>query len=82
MSCKEKFKSKHYTTMEKKVFLQILQEFKHVIELKKCDSATLKDKDTAWSEICTKYNQSTLICHEVRIITIIHRYIILYTIFL
>jgi len=55
--------------MEKKLFLQILQEFKHVIELKKSDSATLKEKDSVWSEICTKYNQSTLICQEVRTTT-------------
>lgn len=38
MSCKEKrntSKSKYYTMMEKKVFLQILDEYKHVIEVKK-----------------------------------------------
>ncbi|KAM0726168.1 Myb/SANT-like DNA-binding domain-containing protein 3 [Formica fusca] len=57
-------KSKHYTPMEKKVFLQILEKYKHVIEVKKNDGATLKDKDVAWSEICNQYNLSTLICHE------------------
>ncbi|XP_067210245.1 myb/SANT-like DNA-binding domain-containing protein 3 [Linepithema humile] len=66
MSCKEKTlkRGKHYTTMERKVFLQILQEYKHIIEIKKSDSSTLKDKECAWSEICNKYNQSTLICEE------------------
>lgn len=68
MSCKEKMdKSKHYTPMEKKVFLQIVEKYKHVIEVKKSDGATLKDKDVAWSEICNQYNFSTLICHEVSI---------------
>lgn len=68
MSCKEKVsKNKHYTSMEKKVFLQILDKYKHVIELKKNDGTTLKDKDVAWSEICNEYNQSTLICCEVSI---------------
>lgn len=69
MSYKEKApksKSKHYTIIERKVFLQILQEYKHIIEVKKSDSTTLKDKECAWSEICNKYNQSTLICEEVR----------------
>lgn len=28
-------KTKHYTAMEKKVFLQILQEYKHIVEKKK-----------------------------------------------
>jgi hypothetical protein len=51
MSCKNNSTSssskyKHYTPMEKKVFLQILDLFKHVIELKKSDGSTLKDK--AW----------------------------------
>lgn len=66
MSCKEKMsKHKHYSSMEKKVFLQILNKYKHVIELKKNDGTTLKDKDVAWGEICSEFNQSTLICHEV-----------------
>ncbi|KYN03292.1 hypothetical protein ALC62_05860, partial [Cyphomyrmex costatus] len=37
MSCNEKAsnsKNKHYTLMERKVFLQILNDYKHVIELK------------------------------------------------
>ncbi|KYN17772.1 UPF0439 protein C9orf30 like protein [Trachymyrmex cornetzi] len=62
MSCKEKSnlpsKNKHYTNFERKVFLQILNDYKHIIEIKKSDSTTLKDKDLAWNEICNKYNQS------------------------
>lgn len=72
MSCKEKpnlpSKNKHYTPLERKVFLQILNDYKHVIEIKKSDSSTLKDKELAWIEICNKYNESTLICQEVKII--------------
>lgn len=80
MSCKEKApksKSKHYTNMEKKVFLQILEEYKHIVEIKKSDGATLKDKKCAWIEISNKYNQSTLICEEVRTTIIVHRHIIM-----
>lgn len=66
MASKEKSsKSKYYTPMEKKVFLQILDKYKHVIEVKRNDGTTLKDKDIAWGEICNEFNQSTLICHEV-----------------
>jgi len=53
--------------MEKNVFLQILDKYKHVIELKKNDGTTLKDNDVAWSEICNEYNQSALICCQVSI---------------
>ncbi|XP_071581061.1 uncharacterized protein [Temnothorax nylanderi] len=68
MSSKENVKptskNKHYTTMERKVFLQILERYKHIVELKKSDGATLKDKDVAWIEICTAYNQSSLIAQK------------------
>jgi len=59
-------RNKHYTSMEKKVFLQILDLFKHIIEIKKSDGNTIKEKDTAWKEICNRYNASALICQEVK----------------
>lgn len=68
MSCKEKStsKNKHYSLMERKLFLQILEKYKNVIEIKKSDSTTLKNKDLAWSEVCKEYNQLALISQEVR----------------
>lgn len=72
MSSKEKSnpssKNKHYTPLERKVFLQILDDYKHIIEIKKSNSTTLKDKEMAWNEICNRYNESALISQEVRII--------------
>lgn len=69
MSCKGlSSKNKHYTSIERKVFLQILNNYKHVIEIKKSDNVTLKDKELVWNEICNKYNGSILIAQEVRII--------------
>lgn len=68
MSCKEKpiaSKNKHYTLMKRKVLLQILEKYKNIIEIKKSDATTLKDKDIAWNEISEQYNQSALICQEV-----------------
>jgi len=59
-------KNKHYTLIERKVFLQILEKYKNIVEIKKSDATTLKDKDIAWSEIYEEYNQSALICQEVR----------------
>lgn len=51
MSSKEKpnlpSKNKHYIPLKRKVFLQILNDYKHVIEIKKSDSSTLKDKELA-----------------------------------
>lgn len=55
--------------MERKVFLQILDLFKHVIEVKKSDGTTIKEKEIAWEEICNKYNESALISQEVKTIT-------------
>jgi hypothetical protein len=69
MSSKEKpqtSKNKHYTSMEKKVFLQILEKYKNVVETKKSDATTLKDKEMAWNDICEEYNESLLICQTVK----------------
>ncbi|XP_070529790.1 myb/SANT-like DNA-binding domain-containing protein 3 [Cardiocondyla obscurior] len=66
-SCKEKTetsRSKHYTQMERKVFLQILQKYKNVVEVKRSDATTLKDKDIAWSQICEEYNNFSLVCQK------------------
>ncbi|XP_077259653.1 uncharacterized protein LOC143895984 isoform X2 [Temnothorax americanus] len=57
-------KNKHYASVEKKIFLEILKDFKHVIEVKKSDSSTLRDKEIAWDEICNRYNDSSMIFQE------------------
>ncbi|KYN02023.1 UPF0439 protein C9orf30 like protein [Cyphomyrmex costatus] len=62
---KNKNKAKHFTTIERKLFLDILKRYKHEIELKKKISA-LKSKDEAWSDITKEYNASQLIIQEVR----------------
>lgn len=68
MSCKNAniSKNKHYTTLERKVFLEILDRFKDVIERKKSDNTSLKEKEVAWKEICTTYNESAIITQQVR----------------
>ncbi|XP_067203792.1 uncharacterized protein [Linepithema humile] len=52
---------KHYTETEKKFFLRILTKYSHIIERKKSDATTLKDKEEAWNEICDSYNMSSII---------------------
>lgn len=54
-----------YSDLEKHVFLQILKEYKHIIEAKGTNSATLRDKSEAWSAIADQYNKSSLICTKV-----------------
>lgn len=50
--------------MERKVFLEILDRFKDVIERKKSDNTSLKEKEVAWKEICTTYNESAIITQQ------------------
>lgn len=57
---------KHYTETEKKLFLRILTKYSHIIERKKSDATTLKDKEEAWNEICDSYNMSSIITSKVR----------------
>ncbi|XP_071636372.1 uncharacterized protein [Temnothorax longispinosus] len=52
---------KYYTDAEKKYFLRILPKYSHIIERKKSDATTLKDKEEAWSQICDSYNISSII---------------------
>lgn len=44
-------KSKHYTQIEKSLFLQILNKYK-IIECKKSNVNTLRQKEVAWNNIC------------------------------
>lgn len=57
---------KHYTNAEKKFFLRILSKYSHIIERKKSDTTTLKDKEEAWNQICDSYNMSSIITNKVR----------------
>lgn len=71
--------SKHYSTMKKKIFLEILKNFKHV-EIKKSDSSTLRDKEVTWTEICKQYNNCTMILQEVNIKIVLYMYMYIYTV--
>lgn len=47
--------------MEKRLFLQILKKLSHVIEKKKSDGASLKEKEKVWHLITEKFNTSLII---------------------
>lgn len=59
-------KSKNYSDFERKTFLQILVKYKNVIETKKSNAVTLREKEIAWAEICQEFNTSRLVTAEVR----------------
>lgn len=54
-----------YSDLEKQVILEILKRYKHVIEAKSTNCATLKDKSEVWSAVMNEYNMSSLICTKV-----------------
>ncbi|KYN29137.1 UPF0439 protein C9orf30 like protein [Trachymyrmex cornetzi] len=56
-------KSRHYTPAEKNLFLQILNKYKDIIECKKSNVNTLREK-VAWTNICGEFNNSSLITQE------------------
>lgn len=62
---KQKVGGKHYTTVEKKILVEILKKYKDIIESKKSDSSTLKEKDATWSKVSEEYNESNNIVQEV-----------------
>ncbi|KYQ53572.1 UPF0439 protein C9orf30 like protein [Trachymyrmex zeteki] len=61
---KQKSSSKHYTTLEKKILIEILKKYSNVIENKKTDSTTLKEKDKTWNIITEEYNSSSNVTEE------------------
>lgn len=67
MTSKQK-SGKHYTVLEKKILVEILKKYSEVIETKKGDSSSLKEKDAAWNKITEEYNLSRDIIQEVSII--------------
>lgn len=57
-------KSKHYTPAEKSLFLQILNKYKQIIECKKSNVNTLREKEVAWNNICEEFNNSSQILYK------------------
>jgi len=53
-------RSHNYTASEKELLLTIFEKFKSVIECKKTDTQSVRDKQTAWKDLTAVFNsQST-----------------------
>lgn len=49
----------NFTHAEKCVLIELVSRFKRLIENKKTDSATMKEKEAVWMRIATIFNSST-----------------------
>jgi len=54
-----------YSSSEQNLFLQIIEKYKRIIE--KSNTDVLREKETAWKEICNEFNSSSLVAQNVRI---------------
>jgi len=58
----------HYTVLERNILIEILKIYNDIIENRKSDSHTLKEKGIIWSKIAEEYNLSRDVTQEVSII--------------
>lgn len=55
----KKARGKNFTEIEKATLVDIISDFKNIIENKKTDGTTLKAKNEAWHEISTRFNAAS-----------------------
>lgn len=53
-------RGKNYSEIEKENLIEIASEFKHIIENKKTDNVSVKQKEDAWETIAAKWNSISL----------------------
>ena len=58
MMAEDKNRCRHYTPVEKRCFLHIIDNYKHVIECNRSNVNSLRDKELAWTKICDEFNNS------------------------
>lgn len=63
---KQAKKSKNFSSLDRKVLLDLLFMYKHIIECKKASNCSPPKKEAAWEEICKRYNASELIVEQVQ----------------
>ncbi|XP_045460122.1 uncharacterized protein LOC123670654 [Harmonia axyridis] len=56
---KKRSRSTNYTSREKFLLLTLITKSKHIIENKKTNSITWRDKEAAWKKICVEFNAQT-----------------------
>lgn len=53
-------RSTNFTETDRELLLTIVSQFIHIIENKKTDGATLKDKAKAWENVADAFNAATI----------------------
>lgn len=56
---KSKKRAPNYTNNEKELLLNIIEHHKHIIENKKTDGVSVKEKKETWQKICQQFNTSS-----------------------
>lgn len=56
---KKRERSFNFSHKEIEILISIIQEFKNIIECKKTDVTTWREKDTAWENIATAFNSNS-----------------------
>lgn len=56
---KNRLRAPNFTNRECLHLCEIVEKYKHIIENKKTDGATLQDKNNAWLKVAEEYNSTT-----------------------
>lgn len=56
---KSRLRAPNFTSSEAFHLCEILENYKHIIENKKTDGASLHDKQNAWLKVVEEYNSTT-----------------------
>lgn len=56
MESRKRERSANFATAEVQLLVSLVEKFKHIIENKKTDAVTNKDKDAAWKNIENAFN--------------------------
>ncbi|RVE48366.1 hypothetical protein evm_006927 [Chilo suppressalis] len=59
MEKKTRLRSPNFTSIDNLLLCELLNKYKHFIEIKKCDGATLLQKQKAWKEVTKEFNAAT-----------------------
>lgn len=59
MDLNKRIRSANYTLMEKELLLNLVSEYKSIIDNKRTDSITNRRKQNIWSEITERFNRES-----------------------
>lgn len=59
-ACKKRERCANFTSAEKKLLLQLSNKYKTILENKKTDGVTWRNKEDSWTKIENQFNASAL----------------------